>query len=206
MCVCASILIFSSLQSNTGLILHAIGEYEHGLRFLWHALHINLKYLGERDLKTAFSYHLIARTLSCTGDFRGALNNEKETYSIYKHVLGEQHEKTRESRDCLRHLTNQAVVLQKKMNEIYKGNANAIIPPLQIQPPSLSSILEMLNVINSIVFVQWSAVDSKRTTAAAAAAATITDAEQTEATGEEAKKEDEKPATSADGTDKQVVD
>lgn len=93
------------------------------------------------------------------GLFRGALSNEKETYAIYKRELGEGHEKTKESSECLRHLTNQAVVLQKKMNEIYKGNVNAIIPPIQIQPPSISAVLEMLNVINGILFLQISAAD-----------------------------------------------
>jgi protein TIF31 len=32
----------------------------------------------------AVSYHLVARTQSCMGDFRSALQNEKETYTIYK--------------------------------------------------------------------------------------------------------------------------
>lgn len=30
------------------------------------------------------SYHLVARTQSCMGDFRSALSNERETYAIYK--------------------------------------------------------------------------------------------------------------------------
>lgn len=93
------------------------------------------------------------------GDFRGALKNEKETYLIYKKLLGENHEKTKESSDCLRHLTNQAVVLQKKMNEIYHGNKNTIIPPIQIQPPSIHSVLELLNVINGILFLHISPED-----------------------------------------------
>lgn len=147
------------LQSNIGLILHAIGEYDNSLRFLEHALKLNLRFFGPRHLKVALSYHLVARTLSCMGDFRCALNNEKETYMIYKKELGETHDKTKESSECLRHLTNQAVVLQKKMNEIYKGNVNAIIPPIQIQPPSISSVLEMLNLINGILFVHLSAQD-----------------------------------------------
>jgi len=88
------------------------------------------------------------------GDFRTALQNEKETYAIYKQLLGEKHEKTKESSECLRHLTQQAVVLQKKMNEIYKGNSTTSIPPIHIQPPSMSSVLEMLNIINGILFVQ----------------------------------------------------
>lgn len=149
----------SIIDSNIGLILHAIGEYDNSLRFLEHALKLNLRFFGPRHLKVALSYHLVARTLSCMGDFRCALNNEKETYMIYKKELGETHDKTKESSECLRHLTNQAVVLQKKMNEIYKGNVNAIIPPIQIQPPSISSVLEMLNLINGILFVHLSAQD-----------------------------------------------
>ena len=134
-------------------------------------------------LLVAVSYHLVARTQSCMGDFRSALQNEKETYTIYKlqvrlsdrrlHAceppsdlycscqLGEEHEKTKESSECLRHLTQQAVVLQKKMNELYQGRLGSNVstsglplPPIQIQPPSMGSVLDMLNVINGILFVQ----------------------------------------------------
>ncbi|XP_038110784.1 clustered mitochondria protein homolog [Culex quinquefasciatus] len=91
------------------------------------------------------------------GDFRSALNNEKETYAIYKQQLGEAHEKTQESSECLRHLTQQAVVLQKKMNDIYSnGKLTTGLPPIHIQPPSMGSVLDMLNAINGIIFVQIS--------------------------------------------------
>jgi protein TIF31 len=60
-----------------------------------------------------------------------------ETYAIYKSQLGEDHEKTKESSECLKHLTKQAVIFQKKMNEIYKGEKNVSLPPIQVQPPSL---------------------------------------------------------------------
>ena len=82
------------------------------------------------------------------GDFRSALTNEKETFTIYKTQLGEEHDKTRESGECLRHLSQQAVVLQKKMNDLYQGKTKAGLPPIQIQPPSMSSVLDMLNIIN----------------------------------------------------------
>merc|ERR1712071_680783 len=125
------------LDSNIGLILHAVGEYDLSLRFLEKALVLNKKYYGSRSLKVAVSYHLVARTQSCMGDFRSALQNEK----------------TKESSECLRHLTQQAVVLQKKMNELYQGRLGANVPtsglplpPIQIQPPSMGSVLDMLNV------------------------------------------------------------
>jgi len=93
------------------------------------------------------------------GDFRSALTNEKETFTIYKTQLGDEHDKTRESGECLRHLTQQAVVLQKKMNDIYQGKTKSGLPPIQIQPPSMGSVLDMLNIINGILFVQISQAD-----------------------------------------------
>ncbi|KAK2711731.1 clustered mitochondria protein homolog [Artemia franciscana] len=147
------------LDSNIGLILHAVGEYDLSLRFLEKSLKLNCKYYGGRSLKVAVSHHLVARTQSCMGDFRGALQNEKETYTIYKQQLGDEHEKTKESSECLRHLTHQAVALQKRMNELYQGKSNNTLPPIQIQPPSMGSVLDMLNVINGILFVQISQQD-----------------------------------------------
>lgn len=82
-------LSFLHLQSNISLILHAVGEYELSLRFLEHALALNIKYHGPKSLKVAVSYHLVARTQSCMGDFRSALNSEKETYAIYKQQVRE---------------------------------------------------------------------------------------------------------------------
>ncbi|KAJ8927906.1 hypothetical protein NQ314_019536 [Rhamnusium bicolor] len=149
------------LDSNISLILHAVGEYDLSLRFLEKALALNIKYYGAKSLKVAVNYHLVARTQSCMGNFRSALNNEKEAYAIYKQQLGENHEKTKESSECLKHLTQQAVVLQKKMNEIYTGKNGASLPPIQIQPPSMGSVLDMLNVINGILFVQIRQVNAE---------------------------------------------
>lgn len=35
-------------------------------------------------MKVALSHHLCARIQSCRGDFRSALNSEREAYQIYK--------------------------------------------------------------------------------------------------------------------------
>ncbi|XP_067651170.1 clustered mitochondria protein homolog [Haliotis asinina] len=150
------------IDSNIGLILHAVEEYELSLRFLEQALQLNTKYFGVKSLKVAMSYHLVARTHSCRGDFRAALLSEKEAFAIYRQTLGEDHERTKESSECLKHLTQQAVVFQKKMNEIYKGEKSITFPPIQIQTPSLSSVLDTLNVINGIVFVQISHDDIEK--------------------------------------------
>ncbi|XP_021944435.1 clustered mitochondria protein homolog isoform X3 [Folsomia candida] len=144
------------LDSNIGLILHAVAEYELSLKFLEKALDLSKKYFGARSLKTAVGHHLVARTQSCIGDFRSALMNERETFSIYREQLGEKHEKTLEASDCLQHLTQQAVVLQRKINDLAHGKG---LPPIQIQPPSMGSVLDMLNLINGILFMQISQQD-----------------------------------------------
>ena len=51
--------------------------------------------------------------------------------------MGEAHEKTKESSEYLKYLTQQAVALQRTMNEIYKNGSNASIMPLKVTALSL---------------------------------------------------------------------
>ncbi|XP_035478832.2 clustered mitochondria protein homolog isoform X2 [Scophthalmus maximus] len=147
------------LDSNIGLVLHGVMEYDLSLRFLENALTINTKYHGTRSLKVALSHHLVARVYESKAEFRSALQHEKEGYTIYKNQMGEAHEKTKESSDYLKYLTQQAVALQRTMNEIYKNGSNASIMPLKFTAPSMASVLEQLNIINGIIFIPLSQKD-----------------------------------------------
>ncbi|CAL9683928.1 unnamed protein product [Knipowitschia caucasica] len=147
------------LDSNIGLVLHGVMEYDLSLRFLENALTINTKYHGTRSLKVALSHHLVARVYESKAEFRCALQHEKEGYTIYKNQMGEVHEKTKESSEYLKYLTQQAVALQRTMNEIYKNGSNASIMPLKFTAPSMASVLEQLNIINGIIFIPLSQKD-----------------------------------------------
>ncbi|XP_029027356.1 clustered mitochondria protein homolog isoform X2 [Betta splendens] len=147
------------LDSNIGLVLHGVMEYDLSLRFLENALTINTKYHGPRSLKVALSHHLVARLYESKAEFRSALQHEKDGYTIYKNQMGEAHEKTRESSEYLKYLTQQAVALQRTMNEIYKNGSNASIMPLKFTAPSMASVLEQLNIINGIIFIPLSQKD-----------------------------------------------
>ncbi|KAG7282509.1 hypothetical protein CRUP_020224 [Coryphaenoides rupestris] len=147
------------LDSNIGLVLHGVMEYDLSLRFLENALTINTKYHGSRSLKVALSNHLVARVYESKAEFRSALQHEKEGYTIYKNQVGEAHEKTKESSEYLKYLTQQAVALQRTMNEIYKNGSNASITPLKFTAPSMASVLEQLNIINGIIFIPLSQKD-----------------------------------------------
>uniref|UniRef100_A0A3B4BBA3 Clustered mitochondria protein homolog n=1 Tax=Periophthalmus magnuspinnatus TaxID=409849 RepID=A0A3B4BBA3_9GOBI len=146
------------LDSNIGLVLHGVMEYDLSLRFLENALTINTKYHGSRSLKVAL-HHLVARVYESKAEFRSALQHEKEGYTIYKNQMGEVHEKTKESSEYLKYLTQQAVALQRTMNEIYKNGSNASIMPVKFTAPSMASVLEQLNIINGIIFIPLSQKD-----------------------------------------------
>ncbi|CAF4142404.1 unnamed protein product [Rotaria magnacalcarata] len=143
----------SLIDSNLGLILQSYGDYENALKFMEKSLELSKKFYGLKSLKVALSHHLCARIQSCRGDFRSALSSEREAYQIYKLQLGDEHERTRESAQVLQHLTEQAVVLQKRMNDVVKGQL-LMIPSITIQQPSFQNVLEMLNVVNGILFIQ----------------------------------------------------
>ncbi|XP_009079958.1 PREDICTED: clustered mitochondria protein homolog [Acanthisitta chloris] len=147
------------LDNNIGLVLHGVMEYDLSLRFLENALAISSKYHGAKSLKVALSHHLVARVYESKAEFRSALQHEKEGYTIYKNQLGEHHEKTKESSEYLKYLTQQAVALQRTMNEIYKNGSNANIMPLKFTAPSMASVLEQLNIINGILFIPLSQKD-----------------------------------------------
>ncbi|KAI1724601.1 clustered mitochondria domain-containing protein [Ditylenchus destructor] len=146
--------VMAQIDANIGIILYAVQEYEHAIKFLNNALKLYSKYDVTFCLKTALLYHIIARTHSCRGEFRQALSMEKETFNIYSKLFGEDHEKTKMSSECLRHLTKQAVNFQKRMNGAASGQGLAHFMPMNIQPPSLQNIIEMLNVFNNFIFLK----------------------------------------------------
>lgn len=58
----------------------------------------------------------------------------QETFTIYSKTFGDDHEKTKESGDCLKHLTKQAVTFQKRINEANRQGAASIgqLIPLEV--------------------------------------------------------------------------
>ncbi|CAI2348397.1 unnamed protein product [Caenorhabditis sp. 36 PRJEB53466] len=143
--------IMAQIDANIGTILFTIQEFDTALKFLQSADAIS-KAIGEpKKLKTGLISNLIARTHAARGDFRAALVAEKETFAIYSEVYGPNHQRVKESGEYLRTLTQQAVSFQKKM---MNPGANTNITDLfQIQTPSVSSIFEILNIINGILII-----------------------------------------------------
>ncbi|XP_066502027.1 clustered mitochondria protein homolog isoform X2 [Hoplias malabaricus] len=149
------------LDSKIGLVLHSVMECDLALKFLESALALTSKYQGPTSLKVAQSHHLLAKVYESKGEFRSALRHEKERYMIYRSQVGEAHEKTHESSEYLKYLTNQAVILQRTMNMIYKKSSGASITPLNLSAPSRLWIVEQLNLVTGIVLIPLSNKDIK---------------------------------------------
>lgn len=116
----------ATFDSNIGLILHGQREFKISEMFLEKALDVQLKYHGSESVHTAMSFHLVARAKACISDYRAALNAEKTAFAIYSSKFGEADSRTRESSEYLKHCTQQAVIMQKKLNEICgKGTIKA---------------------------------------------------------------------------------
>ncbi|XP_072230646.1 clustered mitochondria protein homolog isoform X2 [Leuresthes tenuis] len=147
----------AQLDSMLGLVLYGLMEYELSLKYLQNALNLTVKYHGARSLKHAQSHHLLATVYESKGEFRSALQHEKEAYSIYKSQVGEIHDHTKESSEYLKKLTQQAVMLQKAINHIYSDTPRAGVPAPKFSTPSLPDILQQLNLTCGIIFIPLSA-------------------------------------------------
>ncbi|KAM6907215.1 clustered mitochondria protein homolog [Xenentodon cancila] len=145
------------LDSILGLVLHGLMKYELSLKFLQNALFLTSKYHGATSLKHAHSHHLLATVYENKGEFRSALQHEKEAYSIYKMQVGENHDNTKESSEYLKSLTQQAVILQKAINHIYSDAPGACFPSPKFSTPSLPIILQQLNMTCGIISIPISA-------------------------------------------------
>lgn len=68
-------------------MLYAVQECDLALKYLESAHRLSAHYHGKSSLKTAMLSHLIARTHGTRGDYRTALQHEKETYNIYRSIV-----------------------------------------------------------------------------------------------------------------------
>lgn len=135
----------ATCDSNIAIILHATKDYRTSHSFLSNALLIQNKFHGVESLQAALTHHLLARAQSFMGDFRAALQHEKNTFSIYQKKLGAAHDRTKESSECLQELTEKAVTMQKTINEMTgKGSGGKLLAEL---PGSWGEVVGMVNGI-----------------------------------------------------------
>lgn len=145
----------ATFDSNIGLILHGQREFKISEKFLEKALDVQLKYHGPESVHTAMSFHLVARAKACVNDYRAALTAEKTAFTIYNSKFGEGDSRTVESSEYLKHCTQQAVLIQKKLNEIsgkgtVKDADNKRASGISVLPPGEENISQLMGYLTGL--------------------------------------------------------
>lgn len=161
----------ATFDSNIGLILHGQREFKISEKFLEKALDVQLKYHGPESVHTAMSYHLVARAKACVNDYRAALTAEKTAFAIYNSKFGEADSRTKESLEYLKHCTQQAVLIQKKLNEISgrgtaKDGDNKRSSGIPVLPPDDENISQLMGIISGLQGVPSSGTSPIKDTSA----------------------------------------
>eukprot|EP01125_Pyxidicula_operculata_P015596 TRINITY_DN5317_c0_g1_i1.p1 TRINITY_DN5317_c0_g1~~TRINITY_DN5317_c0_g1_i1.p1 ORF type:complete len:1208 (-),score=310.68 TRINITY_DN5317_c0_g1_i1:16-3639(-) len=94
--------------TNIGMMLQELDFKDISRVYIGKALSLSQKLYGE-NMQTARLYHMMAISLSLVGNFKEALNYEKQNYEICKNSVGEQDMRTMESNIWLGQLTRNAV-------------------------------------------------------------------------------------------------
>ncbi|XP_065830554.1 clustered mitochondria protein homolog isoform X3 [Oscarella lobularis] len=107
----------AELDKNIGAILLGVKEFQSALAFAQNSLKIYTKFYGSDSDKVAASHHLVARVLANLGDYRSAIDEERQTLSIYSEK-NPNDERVQTSSAVLNVLTHEAVRMQRQVNEM----------------------------------------------------------------------------------------
>ncbi|MEQ2256265.1 hypothetical protein ILYODFUR_022538 [Ilyodon furcidens] len=133
----------ATLDSCLGLVLT---EDQTG-QFLKNALKLNTSFFGPTDMHTALSHHLLAQWMCSKGDYRSAMSNEKEAFSAFMSLLGEDHPQTLCSKEFLGTITKQAVKVERTLRQAGSDSAEQTVECLS---PTSDTILEQMVLVTGI--------------------------------------------------------
>ncbi|CAB1319864.1 unnamed protein product [Coregonus sp. 'balchen'] len=132
----------ATLDSCLGLVLPS----EQAGQFLQSALKINTSFFGPTDVHTALSQHLLSQWMCGVGDYRSAMNHEKEALSAFTSLYGEDHPQRRCSYEFLRSITQQAVRVERSLRQ----GGDPLTAEGQSLSPSAETTLEQLALVTGI--------------------------------------------------------
>ncbi|KAJ8285626.1 hypothetical protein GJAV_G00029030 [Gymnothorax javanicus] len=135
----------ATLDSTLGLILQG----DQSVKFLQNALKLNTFFRGPNDLQTALNQHLLAQRLCTTGDYRGAMTQERQALAVFQSQCGEDHPQVKCSTEFLGAITQQAVQVERSLRQGGAHSADTATP--ESLAPSLETTLEQLALVNGIL-------------------------------------------------------
>ncbi|CAG8711149.1 7050_t:CDS:2, partial [Acaulospora morrowiae] len=103
----------ATADHNVGIMLQNLRDFEGSIKFFERAKETNEGIFGKYNVVTGESYHLLAKALAFSEDYKAALGAEKCAYNIFTKVFGPDHPRTKETEVMLNDLTSNAVQYAK---------------------------------------------------------------------------------------------
>lgn len=112
--------------NNAAVMLQAMKQYHESRIWFEASLAICEDVSGKNSINTATLLFQTAQALALDKDMRGAVNRMRESYNIFKDVLGAEDRNTKEAESWLEQLTQSAVTQAKQLNDLAKGRIRRI--------------------------------------------------------------------------------
>jgi len=112
--------------NNAAVMLQAMKQYHESRIWFEASLAICEDVSGKTSINTATLLFQTAQALALDKDMRGAVNRMRESYNIFKDVLGPEDRNTKEAESWLEQLTQSAVSQAKQLNDLAKGRIRRI--------------------------------------------------------------------------------
>ncbi|KAL6702559.1 Intracellular distribution of mitochondria [Coniothyrium glycines] len=112
--------------NNAAVMLQAMKQYHESRIWFEASLAICEDVSGKTSINTATLLFQTAQALALDKDMRGAVNRMRESYNIFKDVLGAEDRNTKEAESWLEQLTQSAVSQAKQLNDLAKGRIRRI--------------------------------------------------------------------------------
>lgn len=112
--------------NNAAVMLQAMKLYHESRIWFEASLAICEDVSGKNSINTATLLFQTAQSLALDKDMRGAVNRMRESYNIFKEVLGAEDRNTKEAESWLEQLTQSAVSQAKQLNDLAKGRIRRI--------------------------------------------------------------------------------
>ncbi|KAF3695848.1 Clustered mitochondria protein -like protein [Channa argus] len=133
----------ATLDSCLGLMLTG----DQAGQFLKNALRLNTSFFGPTNLHTALNQHILAQWKCSKGDYRSAMTHEKEAFTAFTSLFGEDHQQTRCSKEFLCTITKQAVQVERLLRQ---AGVDCTEQTVECLTPTADTILEQMALLTGI--------------------------------------------------------
>ncbi|RAR15976.1 eukaryotic translation initiation factor 3 subunit clu1 [Stemphylium lycopersici] len=107
--------------NNAAVMLQSMKQYHESRVWFEASLAICEEVSGKNSINTATLLFQTAQAFALDKDMRGSVNRMRESYNIFKEVLGADDRNTKEAESWLEQLTQSAVSQAKQLNDVAKG-------------------------------------------------------------------------------------